>query len=664
MPVKPTYPGVYVEELPSGVRTIVGVATSTTAFIGHFPRGPGNAAVRAFNVGDFERDFGGLNRDSPATYAISQFFLNGGTEAWIVRVPRADASGTVAETAALMLEDDGGTDAFGVLAGRRVEGESVEDPGDWGNNLRLEVDYNTSDPVNRFNLVVTEETTEGGELQILRTEEYRNLSTDSSDADYALEEVNARSRLIQLEEPTGSLLRPAATGTLGDAIAARIADMTVTPSDGDGFDVTDGSETLSCTLDLSSAPTTAAQLRPLLTTAIRTAAAASTLSDDLKSVLEDAVVLLEPADEAATEVRFRLLSGRGSGYAADRILSFTNLPAAGWLGLDGGFENVQKYEVGSGTAGAQNNPVLGVDGDDPTATELVGARASKTGLYALENVDIFNILCIPEVPALGDAAVTTVYSAAETYCLERRAFLLLDIPEDTATLDAMEAWISDNSGLRHRNAAVYFPRPVVPDPLNNYRGRAVPASGTIAGLYARTDADRGVWKAPAGTEARLRGVQELAYVLTDQENGVLNPIGVNCLRTFPVTGTVAWGARSLVGADVLASDWKYVSVRRIALFIEESLYRGTQWAVFEPNDEPLWSQLRLNVGAFMHNLFRQGAFQGTSPDEAYLVKCDDETTTQTDIDQGIVNILVGFAPLKPAEFVIVKIQQLAGQTEA
>jgi len=158
-------------------------------------------------------------------------------------------------------------------------------------------------------------------------------------------------------------------------------------------------------------------------------------------------------------------------------------------------------------------------------------------------------------------------------------------------------------------------------------------------------------------------VRELSYKLTDGENGQLNPIGVNCLRTFPVIGNVVWGARTLEGADLLASEWKYVPVRRLALFIEESLYRGTQWVVFEPNDEPLWAQIRLNVGAFMHNLFRQGAFQGTSPREAYFVKCDGETTTQNDIDLGIVNILVGFAPLKPAEFVIIKIQQIAGEIQ-
>jgi phage tail sheath protein FI len=186
----------------------------------------------------------------------------------------------------------------------------------------------------------------------------------------------------------------------------------------------------------------------------------------------------------------------------------------------------------------------------------------------------------------------------------------------------------------------------------------------VAGIMARTDATRGVWKAPAGTDAAINGVRGLSINLSDDETGELNPLGINCLRSFPIFGRVVWGARTLRGADQLADEYKYVPVRRLALFIEESLYRGTQWVVFEPNDEPLWSQIRLNVGAFMQNLFRQGAFQGTTPAEAYFVKCDKTTTTQNHINLGIVNILVGFAPLKPAEFVVIKIQQMAGQVEA
>ena len=183
-------------------------------------------------------------------------------------------------------------------------------------------------------------------------------------------------------------------------------------------------------------------------------------------------------------------------------------------------------------------------------------------------------------------------------------------------------------------------------------------------MYAATDGSLGVWKAPAGINAALNTAQGLTYQLTDLENGLLNPLGMNCLRTFPVYGNVVWGARTLAGADTLASQWKYIPVRRAALYLEESLYRGLQWAVFEPNDEPLWSAIRLNVNSFMQTLFQKRAFQGQTPDEAYFVKCDSETTTQTDIDNGIVNVLVGFAPLQPAEFVVIQIEQLAGQAQS
>jgi phage tail sheath protein FI len=179
---------------------------------------------------------------------------------------------------------------------------------------------------------------------------------------------------------------------------------------------------------------------------------------------------------------------------------------------------------------------------------------------------------------------------------------------------------------------------------------------------ARIDSSRGVWKAPAGTEADLRGITGLEYKFTDEDNGVMNPHAINTLRSFP-NGIVNWGARTMDGDDDFGSEYKYIPVRRTALYIEESLYRGLKWVVFEPNDDPLWAQIRLNVGAFMHDLFRQGAFQGKTKQEAYFVKCDSETTTQNDINLGIVNIWVGFAPLKPAEFVILTLQQMTGQIQ-
>jgi phage tail sheath protein FI len=309
----------------------------------------------------------------------------------------------------------------------------------------------------------------------------------------------------------------------------------------------------------------------------------------------------------------------------------------------------------------------GADSAALVEADYTGSQSDKTGLYALEHADLFNLLCIPPDSRSGNTSAT-VYQAALAYCVQRRAMLIVDPPAtwNSATAAAKSVLATDVgvSGESARNAALYFPRVIQADPLREGQLDAFVPCGLVAGTMARTDTQRGVWKAPAGVDAAINGSQGLAINLTDAENGQLNPLGINCLRAFPVVGRVLWGARTLRGADQLADEYKYISVRRLALYIEESLYRGTQWVVFEPNDEPLWAQLRLNLGAFMQNLFRQGAFQGRTPREAYFVKCDRETTTQNDINLGIVNIVVGFAPLKPAEFVIISLQQMAGQIQA
>jgi hypothetical protein len=318
-------------------------------------------------------------------------------------------------------------------------------------------------------------------------------------------------------------------------------------------------------------------------------------------------------------------------------------------------DKTAEFSYDSNTA-SDGNPI-----DDPKI--FIGDENAKTGLNAFNKVDDLNLLCIPPPRITDETTSKDVYAKALEYCEKRRAMLIVDPPAKWKKKDdAMNGIEPTDLGFdRSSYAAIFFPRIKAADPEENYRLREFVPCGMVAGVIARTDGQRGIWKAPAGIEATLRGVSDLTVRLTDKENGDLNPLGINCLRIFPVVGPIVWGARTMRGADRLTDQWKYLPVRRMALYIEESLYRGTHWVVFEPNDEPLWSQIRLNVGAFMHGLFRQGAFQGSTPKDAYFVKCDKETTTQYDIDRGIVNIIVGFAPLKPAEFVIIKIQQITGQ---
>jgi phage tail sheath protein FI len=293
---------------------------------------------------------------------------------------------------------------------------------------------------------------------------------------------------------------------------------------------------------------------------------------------------------------------------------------------------------------------------------LPPSNTGKPGINALLQADLFNLLCIPP-PTLETDVDTTVWSVAKALCFDQRAFLIVDPPK-LSDLTSVQSLPADLAGPDARNAAVYFPRILSSDPLRGGATGSFAACGAIAGVYARTDGSRGVWKAPAGVDATLSGVAGLTSTLTDAENGLLNPKGINVLRTFRGTGSVVWGARTLRGSDTLADDYKYVPVRRLALYLEETLYRSTQWVVFEPNDAPLWAQIRASIGAFMQDLFRRGAFQGATPREAFFVRCDADTTTQYDIDRGVVNILVGFAPLKPAEFVVISIQQQTASASA
>ena len=534
MPTAVSYPGVYVEELPSGVRTITGVATSVTAFLGKALRGPVNRAVTLTSFGDFERVFGGLSRDFTLGYAVRDFFANGGAQAVVVR----------------LFKQPSGLAAKATFEITNLPVESASE-GAWGNLVRVRVDQKAAaDP----NLV---------------------------------------------------------------AVAARLG---VAPADVLDVTVRDGGTGL--------------------------------VESFLNVTTKDSARRVD-----------RVLAAESTLVRTTGTLPSNSAPAA----HSGTLVDADVWTADAKSTPAKSSPASAKAADSAAlaSADYKGSPSAKTGVYALEQADLVNLLCLTADTRDG-LVPDDAYSEALDYCAKRRAVLIVDPKPGWADpASALTGAAAMNlTGERARNAAIYFPRIRQSDPMLDGQIDTFAPSGMVAGVLARTDSQRGVWKAPAGTDASLNGVAGLSVELTDAENGLLNPLGINCLRTFPVIGRVVWGSRTLRGADAAGDEYKYLPVRRTALFIEESLYRGLKWVVFEPNDEPLWAQIRLNVGAFMHTLFRQGAFQGQTPREAYLVKCDKETTTQNDINLGVVNILVGFAPLKPAEFVIIRLQQLAGQIQA
>ncbi len=510
-------PGVYIREIPSGSRPISGVATSNTAFVGTFSRGPVNTATRVTSYGEFERMFGGLAANSETSYGVRAYFLNGGSVAFIVRVATAAAAAAA-----------GSIDDLDLTA---------TSPGVWGNNLRIGIAHGADAAT--FTMLVREY---DGDT-VVREEVFIDV-TATAGPRFVDDVVAEESELIEANQTSGN--RPSATQV-------------------DGADAT--------TLD----------------------------------------ELLETA-------------------------------AADFVALAGGNDGVMETDAGWAAV---------------ASATIRGSEAASSGIYALNQIvpQVFNLMCLPGAAVFDtdNAASAAIYQEAYAFCRTNYAFLIVDPPGNVDRAN-MAGWLTALGSAAGPNSSLYYPRLTGPDPLNPLQPREIGPSGVAAGLFARTDANRGVWKAAAGTEARVVGGTPVD-VMTDRQQGPVNTAGVNVIRTFPVYNTIIWGARTLDGADARASEWRYNSVRRLALFIENSLQRGLQWVVFEPNDEPLWASVRLNVGAFMNQLHRQGAFQGASARDAYLVKCDSETTTQADINLGILNVYVGFAPVRPAEFVIIRIQQ-------
>jgi hypothetical protein len=539
MPVTVSYPGVYIEELPSSTHTITAAPTSVTVFIGYthpFKTFAFNKAIELFSFSDFEREFGGLFTsgvfDTQLAYAVNQFFLNGGSDAYVVG-----------------------------LAPRY---------------------YDASAPPN-----------------ILTPNQVLNPGQDLSSVD-PTQFMNPSTRFGATGQPALVFYSLEPT----DRVPMHV---TLTPRNSAG-------------------------------------------------TIADVTIAYGPRSEMYRNVN---LTSADPAWIAKRINGISSLVLVGPDAANG-FPTAFPLSTITQTMDAKIPLALNSTFNPEDFTAAFEADSD------LDKVSIFNLLVLPGIADNG------ILSAGLAFCEQKQAFLIMDPPAQAAAdlssspLPAIDDGSPSLLDLvpRSINGALYFPYLNSQDPLTG-QPRELPPGGFVAGIFAREDTNRGVWKAPAGLETTIlntTGVVDRGR-MTDRRQGVLNPKGVNCLRSFPGIGTVVYGARTLATGNTSLQQWWYTPVRRTALFIEQTLLRNLGWAVFEPNDVPLWVALRTTVENFMLGLFRQGAFQGTTPSQAFQVKCDSTTTTQDDIDNGIVNIVVAFAPLKPAEFVVIKIAQLAGQTQ-
>lgn len=649
-----SYPGVYVQEVSSGVRPIALASTSTTAFVGLAQKGPEDDVLRATSWTQFQQHYGDFIDDSYLAESIFQYFNNGGSQCYVVRVVRRDDD-----------DGDGGARTASTTVQNRASATGLRfdaaNPGSWGNALVLQIEDGTTDPGNGFKLSVRVQedpldlVPADFNATVAAAEIYDDLSIDPRDSNYVVDVLARRSNLIEavvLDE--ASVQNGFHRGTSGITLPlGSNLDLEINV-DSDGFqrislDPTFGGGDLTIETDITvvaNAITAAVQTLP-----------------PLRSGSDFSLFACTP-EGASPDQNLLLTSGTTGEDSSVRVQRTSTNDATGQLQLgeaNGGLSQggialrrpvlAEALQIGDATDGGSIvSHVLGEEGvNEVTLSDF------DTALHRLDSIKDFSLLAVP-----GEGS-ESMFDLCVGYCDNRELRDVFFVGEtDNQTLTPTEAG-AFRTNLTNPNSmgALYYPWIKTADPSGRSTEPVeLPPSGFIAGLYGRIDGRRGVWKAPAGIEARINGASDLTYTLTDVEQGNLNRVNVNCVRRFPAAGIVSWGARTITSDP----EYTYVPVRRMAIFLRVSIYNGIQGAVFEPNDEPLWGALRLNINSFMTVLFRQGAFQGSSPSDAFFVKVDSETTTQDDINLGIVNVLVGFAPLKSAEFVVLRISQKAGKS--
>ncbi|MFL5912224.1 MAG: phage tail sheath family protein [Gaiellaceae bacterium] len=718
--LSPTYPGVYLTETAPVSHQVTPVTTHDTAFLGIFPQGPVNKAVYVKSWDDFIAQFGALTLSSSyAAYAVSQFFLGGGTGAWIVRLTAATAA-----TAQL---------SSGITM-------TAREPGQTANSWSATLTAVQGTPATLTFTLYPDTTAQGTPLETLKGLDPSSPSAladaISEQSDYvtasaapgATGTVGPTSNPVVLgggggdtaaQAPVGPLtITSDFPGSFANGVTAKLqpsggnanpsatyVDLLLTQPPQEGQQQPQSLETLPGLLATDPdalADTISHKSNYVTASGVSTTVAAGSATLQNGSATQPASGALGPLTVAAltpgtdaNSWKATVAKNATDGTLLDYTLAsgstqlekFQGLPSDP-LGLMGAIANrstmVTAYmegNLGGGAPGAWTDKLF----KTAVLNELGAGQTVPPPLPRLDQIapQFFNLMCIPDATLLDAAMQAEIFQAAHQFCFDRRAFLIVDPPPpsdfggvpsgwttaappptvDTVAQDsgqsALFGWADDAGLLLESNvaAATYYPWVQIPDPANPGQQRLVPPSGTVAGVYAASDQARGVWKAPAGVLSSLTNAQTLAdLTIDDTANGNLNPHGINCLRTFPVWQNVSWGARTLAGDDLMQSPFKYVSTRRLANYIELSLEQSLKWAVFEPNEESLWAAIVAEVTPFMNRLYASGAFDGPDAKSAYVVACDATTTTEQDRLNGIVNVNVGFNPVEPAEFVVLNVQ--------
>ncbi len=643
-------PGVYIEEIANGPRPIQGVGTSTAGFVGRTERGPTRPRL-VTSWADYTRWFGDTidQAVSLMPYGVRGFFENGGQRAFVARV--ASLNGAAPAGVNLATQDPGG-----VVIANNVLRIRANGAGTWGNNIVVWVraasraDLNALPPRDWFRLTVlyyrdglpvpfVDPTNSANFSNPLRREpqvmeDFDNLTFVDGRSNHVLSVVNGSSKLIEVDYLD--------TGTNLPGVSARPSNV--------------GGAAAAAFVDLATA-TAGTSLHVQATgpgvwgNNVSIAVANGTAAASFRIDISDGANVVEVYDNIPDATPGQALN-RVNGTSARVRLSF--IPAGAAAARP---NNAAATPL---AGGVDSNMAGGADGAAITPGDFSGDPAAtpdqRTGFAGLELIDEVNMLIAPDevngTIANNDQITTELVNQCERL---RDRFAILSIPAGSGDVQALRPPRDSSYG------AVYYPWIRIFD-ARLQDTLLVPPAGHVAGIYARSDIERGVHKAPANEVVQgmvyrdINGVRRpLEYDIGRGGQDILNPRGVNVIRDFRADGRSirVWGARTM-SSDPL---WRYVNVRRLFLYIEESIDEGTQWVVFEPNYEPTWARVRQSVSNFLLTVWRNGALRGLTQDEAFFVRCDRTTMTEAEIDAGMLICEIGIAPVKPAEFVIFRIQQ-------